>query len=130
MSVHHNDSRNSVSLSPSSAATIGNFAMNELSMSIHHASVISKESWPVRLSHQEQDNWIVTQTRRTVDTLRRDSTFFEQNSPKGLPTFQPTELDCGKVIGNGEFGMVFEVNGFKLQAGQFGGRESARNDGG
>jgi hypothetical protein len=93
-----------------------NAILDELSRSMHNASGRNnQECWPtVRMSWQEQDSWIVTQTRRTIDTLRRDSTFFDRNPPRPLPNFQDTELDIGKVIGNGEFGMVFEVNGFTL----------------
>lgn len=86
----------------------------ELSMSMHTPSGCGKEAWPHRKPKEDQNDWIVTQTRRTVDTLRRGSPFFEQNPPRCLPGFQDTELDLGQVIGNGEFGMVLEVHGFKL----------------
>lgn len=94
-----------------------NSAMDELSMSMHNASGRNKELWPTRMSNDEQNNLIVNLTKRTIDTLRRDSAFFERNPPRPLPNFEDTELHIGEVIGNGEFGMVFEVNGFKLPTG-------------
>jgi hypothetical protein len=106
-----------------SSATIG-IGGNELSMSVHNASGRFKESWPHRQTTEKQKNWIVTQVRRAIDTLHKDSTFFEQNPPRGLPTFQDSELHIGQVIGNGEFGVVLEVNGFDLPAG-FPAREPA-----
>jgi serine/threonine protein kinase len=62
----------------------------------------------------EQTSWIVDETRRTVDSLQRNSKFFHQNPPKSLPVFEEKELHLGQVIGNGQFGMVFEVTGFCL----------------
>ncbi|KAL3914114.1 MAG: hypothetical protein SGARI_000299 [Bacillariaceae sp.] len=67
----------------------------------------------------EQTSWIVNETRRTIDSLQRGSQFFDEtrNPPKrpALPTFDENELLLGQVIGNGQFGMVFEVTGFCLR---------------
>jgi serine/threonine protein kinase len=79
---------------------------------MHHTK---KESqYPQQCTALEQTNWIVSETRRTIDTLQRDSDFFSNNPPKPLPTFQERELRLGETLGNGEFGMVVEVKGFDL----------------
>jgi hypothetical protein len=87
---------------------------DDLTISVHHKK--RESEYPQQCTALEQTNWIVSETRRTVDTLQRDSEFFQNNPPKALPTFQERELILGQVLGNGEFGTVFEVKGFELDA--------------
>lgn len=87
--------------------------LDELSRSMH--TVARRESvYATQLDLQDDDSWIITETRRMVDSLQRGSHFFEHHPPKLLPAFQEHELQLGQVIGNGQFGMVFEVTGFDL----------------
>lgn len=70
--------------------------------------------YPKQASVEQQTSWIVSETRHTIDSLQRGSHFFVHHPPKFVPTFQEQELQLGQVIGNGQFGMVFEVTGFDL----------------
>jgi hypothetical protein len=99
-------------ISSGSSSSTSSTTKDDLSISMHHTK---KESqYPQQCTALEQTNWIVSETRRTVDTLQRDSDFFSNNPPKPLPTFQERELRLGETLGNGEFGMVVEVKGFDV----------------
>lgn len=111
-------------LEASSSSGMGQ-RQTELSMSIHkkgmRPSMISAGGHKRRKeqSIQLQHNEIVAETKRTIDSLRRDSAFFHNNPPKSLPTFQKKELNLGQVIGQGEFGVVFEIKGFDIPSEEF-----------
>jgi serine/threonine protein kinase len=44
--------------------------------------------------------------------LENDSIFFQQNPPRPLPHFDRSQIEIGKVLGEGEFGVVCEVKEF------------------
>ena len=120
LSATENNNNNNNNISASSHPTASGLSSSStitatqdaLSISMHHTK---KESqYPQQCTALEQTNWIVSETRKTVDTLQRDSDFFGNNPPKPLPTFQERELQLGEILGNGEYGMVFEVKGFVL----------------
>ncbi|KAG7364621.1 serine/threonine protein kinase [Nitzschia inconspicua] len=105
---------NSVMATLSSSSSIPKFhILDELSRSIH--AVRRESACPAQTPIDQQTSWIVAETRQTVECLQRGSHFFENHPPKLVPTFQEDELQLGQIIGNGQFGMVFEVNGFHLQ---------------
>lgn len=49
-----------------------------------------------------------------LGTLEKDSQFFQQNPPRFLPHLDHSEIEIGKVLGEGEFGIVYEVKEFKV----------------
>lgn len=101
---------------PMADATAKLYILDDLSKSMH---TTNRESfYPIKSPLEEQTSWIVDETRRTVDSLQRGSQFFDQNPPKLVPIFDESELMLGQSIGNGQFGMVFEVTGFRLRRGK------------
>jgi hypothetical protein len=87
--------------------------LDELSQSMHTPQR-QQSVYPLQTTMDQQTRWMVAETQRIIDSLQRGSHLLTHYPPKVVPTFQEDELQLGKVIGNGQFGIVFEVTGFDL----------------
>jgi serine/threonine protein kinase len=84
--------------------------LDELSQSMHNTQ--QQSAYPGQTTSDQQTSWIVTETQRTIASLAKGSDLFINHPPKAIPTFEEHEVQLGQMIGNGQFGIVFEVTGF------------------